>query len=145
MNLRSANGSQSANRSLRDLAALGQLRGTLSIDEIRESLPINQMSEEEVGRAIAYLEDKGIEVVVDPGLLTGSARPGAAARFDRSAGGPVNTTAPRTDLSPQPSRSLPEQPVPVRSREHSRSVTVVVLSAGVVVCALAAILVWMLR
>ena len=143
MNLSSAN--QSRKGLLRDLAALGQLRGALTVEEIREVLPIDRMSEEEVARTIAYLEEKGIEVVVDPKFLGGSAKAPREARFHQPAAELINTVSPATDGSNQLARSPPEQPLRRGYFGRSRAATAAVVLACTIVCVLAAILVWAVR
>jgi Sigma-70 factor, region 1.1 len=51
------------------LVQLGRQRG-LKIDDIREVLPIDTMTVEEIADVVVRLEDAGISVDVDAGLLT---------------------------------------------------------------------------
>jgi hypothetical protein len=145
MNARTTNGSQSRNGSLRDLAALGQLRGALTVDDIRKSLPIDRMSDEDVAATMAYLEEKGIEVLVDPKLLVGSPRPSPEARRHQPTVGLTKTDPPRTDGTNWLASRPPEQPAWHGSSGHSSLPTAAVVLAGAVVCMLFAILLWVLR
>ncbi|MDA9408113.1 RNA polymerase sigma factor region1.1 domain-containing protein [Bradyrhizobium sp. CCBAU 45384] len=143
MNVRWVNGSQSANGTLRELAVLGQLRGALTIEDIRAALPIDRMTEDDVARAVAYLEEKGIEVLVDPSLLIGPASTTREELVDRTAAaGPPKTTSPMPEQSQQVARSVPARPSAGGDLDRSASATVCVLLAAVLVCILAAILFW---
>jgi Sigma-70 factor, region 1.1 len=48
----------------------GRRRGGLEIDDIRQTLPIDTMTIEEVADVVARLEEAGIWVDIDAGLLT---------------------------------------------------------------------------
>jgi hypothetical protein len=52
------------------LMQLGRRRGGLEIDDIRQALPIDTMTIEELADVVARLEEAGISVEIDPGLLT---------------------------------------------------------------------------
>jgi|SRR4051812_29093830 len=52
------------------LVQLGKQRGGLEIDDIRQALPINTMTIEELVDVLARLEESGISVEVDSSLLT---------------------------------------------------------------------------
>src|SRR6185295_12393604 len=52
------------------LMQLGRRRGGLEIDDIRQALPIDTMTIEEVADVVARLEEAGISVDIDAGLLT---------------------------------------------------------------------------
>ena len=141
MNVRWVNGSQSPDGTLRELAALGQLRSALTIEDIRESLPIDRMTHDEVARAVAYLEEKGIEVLVDPSLMAGPAS--RQELVDRTIpAGPPKVTSPMPERSQQVARRVPARPSAREDLDHSVSATVCVLLAAVVVCILGAILFW---
>ena len=100
MNVRWVNGSQPPDGTLRELAALGQLRGSLTIEDIRDALPIDLMTEDDVVRVVAYLEEKGVEVLVDPSLLGGPASTRRQELVDRTnSAGPPKTTSPMPELS----------------------------------------------
>jgi hypothetical protein len=51
------------------LKEIGQQRGHVTLDQIKSVLPIEQMSGEEVGVAMARLESAGIDVQIDPEFL----------------------------------------------------------------------------
>jgi hypothetical protein len=52
------------------LIQLGRRRGGLEIDDIRQALPIDTMTIEELADVVAHLEEAGISVEIDAGLLT---------------------------------------------------------------------------
>ena len=49
---------------------LGRRRGGLEIDDIRQALPIDTMTAEELAGVLARLEEAGIPVEIDPVMLT---------------------------------------------------------------------------
>lgn len=53
------------------LMQLGQQRGGLQIDDIREALPVDTMTTAELSNVLARLEEAGISVDIDPALLSG--------------------------------------------------------------------------
>lgn len=143
MDVRLANDFQPADTSLRELAGLGQLRGSLTIDDIREALPIDRMSEEGVARAVAYLEDKGIEVILDPSLLTGPRSSRLEQRLVRttSADAPKITSA-TTELGGRLARTgQAQQPAPGEI-DGSLTATACVVAAAIFAGILAVILFW---
>lgn len=52
------------------LVQLGRRQGGLKIDDIRQALPIDDMTIEEIADMVARLEEVGISVEIDAGLLT---------------------------------------------------------------------------
>jgi Sigma-70 factor, region 1.1 len=52
------------------LMQLGRRRGGLEIDDIRQALPIDAMTIEELADVMARLEEAGISVEIDAGLLS---------------------------------------------------------------------------
>jgi hypothetical protein len=52
------------------LMQLGRRRGGLEIDDIRQALPIDTMTIEELADVMARLEEAGISVEIDAGLLS---------------------------------------------------------------------------
>jgi hypothetical protein len=52
------------------LVQLGRRQGGLTIDDIRQALPIDDMTIEEIADMVARLEEVGIPVEIDAGLLT---------------------------------------------------------------------------
>lgn len=52
------------------LMQLGQQRGRLEIDDVRQALPVDTMTTTELADVLARLEEAGIEVEIDAGLLT---------------------------------------------------------------------------
>ncbi|MBP0115351.1 MULTISPECIES: RNA polymerase sigma factor region1.1 domain-containing protein [Bradyrhizobium] len=144
MNLRWVNDAQSPDATLRELATLGQLRGALTIGDIREALPIDRMTHDEVARAVAYLEERGIEVLVDPSLMVGPASTREELLHRTTSGGAPTTALPRPELSHQAGSRGPAGATRFPSEDvgGSATATLSVLLAGLVVCALAAILFW---
>jgi hypothetical protein len=49
---------------------LGRRRGGLEIDDIRQALPVDTMTAEELADVLARLEEAGISVEIDPVMLT---------------------------------------------------------------------------
>ena len=70
------------------LMQLGRRRGGLEIDDIRQALPIDTMTIEELADVVARLEEAGISVEIDAGLLTPHHR---------------KITLPEVKLTPEPS------------------------------------------
>jgi hypothetical protein len=52
------------------LIQLGRRRGGLEIDDIRQALPIDTMTIDELADVVARLDEAGISVEIDSGLLT---------------------------------------------------------------------------
>ena len=52
------------------LMQLGRRRGGLEIDDIRQALPVDTMTVEELADVMARLEEAGISAEIDTGLLT---------------------------------------------------------------------------
>jgi Sigma-70 factor, region 1.1 len=52
------------------LMQLGRRRGGLQIDDIRQALPVDTMTIEELADVVARLEEAGIAVEIDAGMLT---------------------------------------------------------------------------
>jgi Sigma-70 factor, region 1.1 len=52
------------------LIQLGRRRGGLQIDDIRQALPVDTMTIEELADVVARLEEAGIAVEIDAGMLT---------------------------------------------------------------------------
>lgn len=142
MSVRSVNGSQSADGSLRDLAALGQLRGSLTVEDIRQALPIDRMTDQDVARTIAYLEDRGVEVLLDPSLLIDSGRASREQPRQRTVSNSTPKVTITTGSSHQLTRGGPAREPPPADLDRSSSVTAYVLLAAVLVGILAVILFW---
>lgn len=143
MNVRSVNGLQSADGSLRDLAALGQLRGSLTVEDIRQALPIDRMTDDDVARTIAYLEDRGIEVLLDPSLLLDSGRATREQPHRRTVSNSTPKVIPiTTESSHQLARGEPAREPPPADLGRSSSATAYVLLAAVLMAILAVILFW---
>jgi hypothetical protein len=51
------------------LMQLGRQHGSLKIDDIRQALPVDAMTVEEIAEVVVRLEEAGISVEVDAGLL----------------------------------------------------------------------------
>lgn len=144
MNVRWVDGAQSPDGTLRELATLGQLRGALTIEDIRDALPIDRMTHDEVARAVAYLEERGIEVLVDPSLMVGPASTREELLHRTTSEVAPRTALPTPELSHQVGRRGPAAAPRFPSEDvgGSATATLSVLLAGLVVCALAAILFW---
>ncbi len=134
-----------ANDSLARLAELGRRRGSLSAEDLGRVLPIERMSDEEIGTTVAYLEDHGIEVTLDPDLLV--ARP--LCRPERPIAGfasasPVRTAERSSQTPDHLRRDLRHQDTHGRAPARPRFEIVSVVLAGLIVCAVVAVLVWIL-
>ena len=57
-------------RAVDRLMDLGRRRGGLEIDDIRQALPVDTMTAEELADVLARLEEAGISVEIDPVMLT---------------------------------------------------------------------------
>lgn len=62
---------------LERLMALGRKRGHLTTGDLESELPVGGMEPDEIALIIVHLEEAGIPVEVDAGLLTGERRPTA--------------------------------------------------------------------
>jgi hypothetical protein len=62
---------------LERLMTLGRRRGHLTTADLEGELPVNAMQPDEIALVIVHLEEAGIPVEVDAGLLTGEPRPAA--------------------------------------------------------------------
>jgi hypothetical protein len=51
------------------LVELGRRRGRLEIDDIRQALPTDTMTTEELAEVLARLEEAGISIALEPALL----------------------------------------------------------------------------
>ena len=128
-----------ANGSLASLAELGRRRGQLTTADVQEFLPIDAMSSEEIARAISYLEDQGIEIMVGPDLLFPRPRSVTQLRTDEAgAADPMRT--PESEIPGRtegvaPTREPPEEPPERRFEALS------VVLAGLIVCAVAVVIV----
>jgi Sigma-70 factor, region 1.1 len=54
----------------RRLLELGKQQGRLTAEDLRQALPIDQMSIDEISRVLVRLEDAGVSVEIDPALLS---------------------------------------------------------------------------
>ncbi len=90
------------------LMDLGRRQGRVSTEDVRQLLPLNAMSAEEIANLILRLEERGIAVDVDPALFVPTGR-GAAT----SAAPPLELPRseapkpPRAENRPDPPRAPP--------------------------------------
>jgi hypothetical protein len=131
---------------LRSLVERGRARGSLGAADLREVLPIESLSVEQLAEIISFLQDAGVEVDVDPGLL-GPVRAGARQPIpDVTREGPkpsvnrvtgLGTTDVRADSLAQSKRSSNEPlPRPVRSARANWSILLAgILTVGLLIVA----------
>jgi len=131
---------------LRSLVERRRVRGLLVTTALREVLPIDSMSVEQLADIISFLQDAGVEVDVDPGLLgpvrAGARQPipdvtreGPAPSVNRVTG--LNGTEARADSLAQSKRSSNEPPPrPVRSARANWSILLAaILTVGLLIVA----------
>jgi hypothetical protein len=98
------------------LVALAARRGSLSTDELRQFLPIDAMSVDELASVIGRLEDRGVTVDIDPALLSPSRRPSEPARTTAEVSPPPAPPRPAATVRPmaRPVESSPSPAPPGR-------------------------------
>ena len=130
---------------LNRLIQLGRQRGALTVDDLRHTMPLDQMSAEDVADVIARLEAAGVAVELDPALLVPNRHDGvrlealpASFRL-RSAAGPeaapaalAHTALARTQMSAPSPESTPLAPV-TWSRAALTMIVAALVAAGLVV------------
>jgi hypothetical protein len=113
-----------ANGSLASLAELGRRREQLTTADVQTFLPIDAMSSEEIARAISYLEDQGIEIMVDPDLLFPRPRSVSQLRIDEAGTADpmraAESETPDRTAGVAPTRDL-QKNRPVADSKHSPS------------------------
>lgn len=122
------------------LKEMGRRRGHITLDQIKSVLPIEQMSGEEVGEAMARLESAGIDVQMDPEFLRSRAGTQSDVRLRGRQTGPSKANLPgiRTTpmRSPTSNSKLARGAGPATGRWMGRtSVTVGVALIVAIVCA----------
>ncbi len=120
-------------------------RGSLSADQLRQAVPVEAMSIEEIASLIAALEERGVSVEVDPALmsprhpLSPEARAAAAAR-------PVAESPPRaapnraSAQTAAPASSLPPRQPRSAGPPSWRAAAVALVALVVVAVVLAALI-----
>lgn len=129
------------------LVSLGRRQGQLTTEDLRESLPIEAMSAEEIALIVVHLEESGIPVELEDSLISPDPRPrplqakgaeiipfpGPSARSKtKSRSAPLKAAA----------RPLPQSSVP--RPQDGRFVHWVVAASGLVVLAVLALLIFAL-
>jgi hypothetical protein len=56
------------------LVALGRSRGMLTVQDLKDHLPVEDLSADTIALVVAHLEDAGIAVELDDNLLSGQGR-----------------------------------------------------------------------
>jgi len=132
-----------ANDSLGLLAQLGRLRGELSAADLQKHLPIQAMSSDEIARVVTYLENEGIEITLTSELLV--PRPGRLTQLNGEGVGSAEAMWPEKRIG-QPSDHVIEPVRTPEAREPSSGgfETLSVVLAGLIVCAVALVIVWTL-
>jgi Sigma-70 factor, region 1.1 len=123
------------------LKEMGRRRGHVTLDQIKSVLPIEQMSGEEVGEAMARLEWAGIDVQIDPEFLRSRADMQSDVRSRARPTGPskANLAGIRSTPVPSPTSKtkLARGAGPATGRWMGRTpVTVAVALIVAIVCAL---------
>ncbi|MGX4771124.1 RNA polymerase sigma factor region1.1 domain-containing protein [Bradyrhizobium guangdongense] len=131
-----------ANGSLTRLVELGRRQGELAAQDLREALPIDRMSDEELARTIAYLEEEGVEVTLEPDLLAPRPRSAPEVREAAAPNRRVHSLKTDIDALDYPRRDIPH--LQSDPPAHRRFATLSVFVAGLIVCAVVAVLVWVL-
>ncbi|MEZ0171309.1 RNA polymerase sigma factor region1.1 domain-containing protein [Microvirga sp. TS319] len=108
------------------LVSLGRERGHLTTADLRAGLPIERMSAEEIALVVVHLEETGIPVELEKGLLPDRPKPTPAPRHSaqiipfpgprakRSAPNARPALPPKAPPVPQPPQATDETPLPVR-------------------------------
>jgi hypothetical protein len=101
-----------------ELIDLARRRGGLPVDDLREALPIDNMTVEDISHVLARLDEAGFDLDIDPALLSPQSKMVPkdgipVAKRDQMG---VPETAPeraeqRTELSGSGTRARPEGPV----------------------------------
>ena len=133
-----------ANGSLARLVELGRRQGELATQDLREALPIDRMSDEELARTIAYLEDQGVEVTLNPDLLAPPPRSAPEVREAAAPSRRVRSLKADSGALDYPRRDIPQQRLQSDPSAERRFATLSVFVAGLIVCAVIAVLVWVL-
>jgi hypothetical protein len=84
---------------IRRLQEIGQRQGHLTLEQVKSLLPVDEMTPDEIGRALLQLEEAGVEVQLDEDLLR--PRPDAGDGLDSP------EASFRLDLEPEPARPAP--------------------------------------
>ncbi|MXQ14178.1 RNA polymerase sigma factor region1.1 domain-containing protein [Microvirga makkahensis] len=89
------------------LISLGRERGHLTTEDLRARLPIESMSAEDIALVVVHLEETGVPVELEPGLISPERKPASTPR--RSAEiipfpGPRNKTKPTKSEPLQPAK-----------------------------------------
>jgi hypothetical protein len=85
---------------IRRLQEIGRQQGHLTLEQVKSLLPVDEMTPDELGRALLRLEEAGVEVELDEDLM----RP----RPDASSGPSSPEPGLRLDTEPEPTRPVPE-------------------------------------
>ena len=96
---------------IRQLKEIGERQGYVTLEQIKSLLPIDTMSQDELGRAVLQLEEAGVEVRLEEGLLR--SRP----ENWNGEGFPAHLL--HDDTEPEPAQPEPpaRRPVPTGARE----------------------------
>ncbi len=133
------------NGSLAKIVELGRPQGVLSTEDLQNVLPIDRMSDEDLARTIAYLEEEGIEIALDPDLLTVAPRSAPEIRDTEILNQRVHGLRTDSDALAYLQRDLPKPHFHSNPPAQGRSATLSVLLAALIVCGVVSVLVWVLR
>jgi hypothetical protein len=127
------------------LIGLGRKQGQVTTKDLRESLPVESMSAEEIALIIAQLEESGVAVELEEGLLSPALRSEPAARMSAEI-----IPFPRPAAKPRPKPKaflLPAGPAPVsvQPQPHagpSRAIHWMAAAAGLLALAVVGLIIF---
>ncbi len=133
------------NGSIAKLVELGRRRGALATEDLRKALPIDRMSDEDIAATIAYLEEEGVEITLDPDLLAARPRSAPELRDTETPNQRVRGLNRGSNALAFPQRDLPLAHFQSDPPVQGRFATLSVLLAGLIVCGVFSVLMWVLR
>jgi hypothetical protein len=97
------------------LVARAARSGSLSTEELRQVVPVDAMSVDELASLIARLEDRGVTVDIDAALLSPTRRPSDQPRAAPDVLPPLEPPRPAPSVRPM---ARPAEPAPARPPER---------------------------
>ncbi|WP_134496619.1 RNA polymerase sigma factor region1.1 domain-containing protein [Microvirga pakistanensis] len=115
------------------LISLGRERGHLTTEDLRASLPIDNMSAEDIALVVVHLEETGVPVDLEESLLSSPSKPAALPRQSAEI---IPFPGPRARPKPVKEKPLqPAKPAPSESRQEASGITApahwMIVGAGV--------------
>jgi hypothetical protein len=96
------------------LIALGREHGHLTTEDLRTSLPVERMTAQEIASIVVYLEETGIPVELEQGLLSPYPKP-----VPQKSAEIIPFPGPRARKNPKAKHSQPAKPVMPEPRQDS--------------------------